>query len=298
MIATTLESYPELSLRQACRIFDLSISVYGYRPKIRLADARYSGLLSELAQKRPTWGFWKMYHRMRLDGEPVNHKRLYRIYTECRLNLRRKVRRRVPQRIKEPLMQPLCPNLTWSMDFMRDSLFQGKPFRAFNVIDDFNREGLNITIAKSITSDRVVLELDQLIAWRGKPQAIRVDNGPEFIAAKLQEWCDREDRKIDLKFIQKGKPSQNGYIERFNRTFREDILDANLFDSPAQVQRLSHRWLWMYNHERPHESLGNLPPRQFLLKYGKLHSHPEGANEFPTFQQDDNDDDDIKLKVF
>jgi putative transposase len=174
------------------------------------------------------------------------------------------------------------------MDFMRDSLFQGKPFRAFNVIDDFNRESLNITIAQSITSHRVILELTNLIAWRGKPLRIRVDNGPEFIADALRAWC--LEHGIELIFIQAGKPSQNGYIERFNKTFREDILDAHLFDTANLVQQYANQWIWMYNNERPHESLGNVPPTHFLLKYGKLHSHPHGQSEFPTFQQDYNDD--------
>ena len=171
---------------------------------------------------------------------------------------------------------------------MRDSLFHGKPFRAFNVIDDFNREALNITLAHSITSERVIRELEQLIAWRGKPQSIRVDNGPEFIAQCLETWSKRENRNIELLFIQKGKPSQNGYIERFNKTYREDVLDAYLFDSHELAQSITDEWLWMYNNERPHESLNNLPPRQFLLKYGKLHTHPLGQEEFPTFQQDKN----------
>ena len=253
-------------------------------------DDYIKNLLSALAGKYPTWGFWKMYHRIRLDGKKINHKRLYRIYTLCRLNFRRKLRRRIPQRIKAPLVQPLCPNWQWSMDFMHDSLFHGKPFRAFNVIDDFNREGLNITISKSITCDRVILELENLIAWRGKPQAIRVDNGPEFISEKLQAWCSDEKRSIKLTFIQKGKPHQNGYIERFNRTFREDVLDAYLFDTPQQAQHHSNKWLGMYNNERPHESLANLTPALFLLKYGKLHAHPLGYEDFPTFQQDDDDD--------
>jgi putative transposase len=170
------------------------------------------------------------------------------------------------------------------MDFMRDSLFQGKPFRSFNVIDDFNREALNITIAKSITASRVIEELNNLIGWRGQPEKIRVDNGPEFIAHALNQWCESFTPPIELVFIQKGKPSQNGYIERFNKTFREDILDFLLFESISQAQAYANEWMWMYNNERPHQSLNNLPPTQFLLKYGKLHL-PDKEEEFPTFQQ-------------
>lgn len=119
-------------------------------------------------------------------------------------------------------------------------------FRAFNLIDDLNREALNNTIAKSTTSERVVKELDQVIQWRGIPARIRVDNGPEFIADALKRHCDREDRKIDLVFIQKGKPSQNGHVERFNRTLREDILDRYHFNSMANLQQLSNARIWDY----------------------------------------------------
>lgn len=244
--------------------------------------------MSKLAEIRPTWGFWKQFHWLRNQGEHVNHKKLWRIYKAARLSMRRKTRKRIAERIKRPLVQPLCPNLTWSMDFMRDSLFHGKPFRAFNVIDDFNRESLTITIAKSITSERVIAELEQLSQWHGLPEKIRVDNGPEFIADALSNWCKHPSRNIQLLFIQKGKPSQNVYIERFNKTFREDILDAHLFDDPKQVQQMANEWIWIYNNDRPHESLGNITPAQFLLKYGKLHAHPRGQHEFPTFQQDNN----------
>lgn len=156
-----------------------------------------------------------------------------------KLNLRRKHKKRLPARVKEPLLQPIYPNVTWSMDFMEDTLSNGNRFRVFNVIDDFNREALNITLGTSITSKRVIRELEKLIEWRGIPQRLRVDNGPEFIARALQQWCDDEKRKIDLKYIQKGKPSQNGYVERFNRTFREDVLDEYSFEFLADAQAFS-----------------------------------------------------------
>lgn len=280
--------YEKLSLRQACKLMKVSTSVYRYKPKVRAQDDDIADRLRQMADQWPSWGFWKMYHRMRKDGHVINHKRLYRVYTQSRLNMRRKSKRRVAQRIKQPLVQPLIPNLTWSMDFMRDSLFYGSAFRSFNLIDDFNREVLNITIAKSITSQRVVEELDQVIQWRGIPSSIRVDNGPEFIAETLREYCCRNDRNIELVFIQKGKPSQNGYVERFNRTFREDILDRFHFEDLNTTQQLTNQWMWEYNNLRPHESLANNTPAEFLLKFGKLHHSTNGQSEFPTFQQDIN----------
>jgi putative transposase len=286
LVDYALANYEKVSFRQACRTFNLSTSVYR-RTRVRKVDDLFlHELIIKEAENHPTWGFWKIFHRVRMEGITVNHKRLYRLYREANLHLRRKTRKRVPLRIKQPLLQPLIPNINWSMDFMRDTLWAGKPFRTFNIIDDFNREVLNITVSKSITCKRVVDELNKLTEWRGLPQSIRVDNGPEFIAQTLRDWCDHPDRKIDLVFIQKGKPSQNGYIERFNRTFREDILDSYLFDAVEQAQEFANQWIWMYNNERPHESIQNLPPRQFLLKYGKLHAHPRGYTEFPTFQQD------------
>ena len=239
-----------------------------------------------MAELHCRWGFWMMFHRLRQLNFSDNHKRVYRIYTEMKLNLRRKHKKRLPARIQQPLIQPLHHNLTWSMDFVHDGLLHGKSFRAFNVIDDFNREILNITIDTSLTSKRVVRELNQVVEWRGKPERLRVDNGPEFIAQALQDWCGKE---IELVFIEKGKPQQNGYIERFNRTYREEVLDAFAFDNLNQARLLTQAWMWIYNNERPHSSLGYLTPMQFLLKYGKLH-HPQKANaEFTTFQQNDGD---------
>lgn len=237
--------------------------------------------LCELAELHSRWGFWMMHHHLRLIKHSWNHKKVYRIYTEMKLNLRRKHKKRLPLRVKEPLLQPLYPNVTWSMDFMHDGLINGKSFRSFNVIDDFNREGLNITLDTSLTSSRVIRELERLIEWRGKPERIRVDNGPEFIAHAMEEWAKNND--IILKFIEKGKPNQNGFIERFNRSYREEVLDNFAFESIKQAQTISHAWIWIYNNERPHSSLNYLTPTDFLLKHGKI----DQTKGFPTFQKDE-----------
>jgi len=239
-----------------------------------------------LAEQHQTWGFWTMHHRLRNLGFGWNHKRVYRIYKSMKLNLRSKRKKRLPARIKEPLLRPVYPNVTWSMDFMHDSLENGKSVRSLNIIDDFNREILNITIDTSLPSARVVSELEQLIDWRGKPEKIRVDNGPEFIAEKLKDWCGKNE--IMLHYIQPGKPTQNSLVERFNRTFRTEFLDVYLFENIRQMRNYSEIWMWMYNNERPHSALQYLTPRDFLLKYGKLAQAK--ANEFPTFQQNFNSD--------
>jgi putative transposase len=155
-------------------------------------------------------------------------------------------------------------NDTWSMDFMHDTLMNGRKFRVLNIIDDFNREALRIEPYFCIGSNLVIKILERLVLERGKPKAIRVDNGPEFISSALSEWC--LDKSIKLVYIQPGKPMQNGYIERFNRSYREDVLDANLFENIAQARALSDEFQEDYNHHRPHESLGNLSPIKYRLQ--------------------------------
>lgn len=269
-----------MSLRQACILLKISSSVYYYKPTVK-NDQPIIDQLTKLAEAHSRWGFWMMYHHLRNRGFKWNHKRVYRIYLALGMNLRRKHKKRLPARVKDPLVLPIGPNITWSMDFMHDTLINGRKFRTLNIIDDYNREALQIAIDTSLNSERVVRELEQLVTWRGAPDRIRVDNGPEFIAERLNQWCHEDGRNIDLQFIQKGKPSQNGYIERFNRSYREEILSAYLFESLQQVRELTQKWIWEYNNIRPHDSLMNLPPVEFLLKYGKL-------KDFPTFQQDIN----------
>lgn len=148
------------------------------------------------------------------------------------------------------------------MDFMHDQLSDGRTFRLFNVIDDFNREGLGIEVDFSLPSERVIRSLEQIMAWRGKPLTIRCDNGPEYVSAALQNWA--EQRGIGIGYIQPGKPQQNAYVERFNRTVRYEWLAQYLFDDIDEVQDFATRWLWNYNHERPNMALGGITPKQRL----------------------------------
>lgn len=268
-----------MSFRQACQLFLLSSSVYYYRSR-RSSDNEVIEQLCILAEHHHRWGFWMMYHRLRKLGYLWNHKRVYRVYTAMRLNLRCKRKKRLPARIKSPIVRPLFPNVTWSLDFMHDTLSTGKSIRSLNIIDDFNREVLSITIDSSLPSSRVIRELDKLIEWRGKPDKIRSDNGPEFISSNMADWCCRKD--IQWEYIRPGKPTENSLIERFNRTFRQEVLDNYMFDNIVELKKHAHAWMWLYNNERPHSALGYLTPVEFLLKYGKL------SKEFPTFQQDIN----------
>ena len=146
------------------------------------------------------------------------------------------------------------------MDFMHDQLADGRCIRLFNVIDDFNREGLTLDVDRSLPAERVIQSLDQIIEWRGQPKAIRCDNGPEYISGALREWAAR--RAIRMDYIQPGNPQQNAYIERYNRTVRYDWLQQYLFETVAEVQDYATRWLWTYNHERPNMALGGITPKQ------------------------------------
>ncbi len=247
----------KLSIRRACSLVKLPRSVLSYCKKPK-NDSSLIEALDDLVNKHPAIGFWKCYYRLRRKGYGCNHKRLYRVYTMLRLNVRRRARRRLPQRIKQPLVVPQAVNQGWSMDFMCDSLVDGRRFRLLNIIDDYNRESLAIEIDTSLPSLRVIRVLEQLIERRTKPQVIRVDNGPEFISDRLQQWC--HDKQIQLQFIQPGKPTQNGFVERNNGSLRKELLDAYLFYSLPEVRQMAQEWQQDYNHQRPHESLGNVPP--------------------------------------
>jgi putative transposase len=181
------------------------------------------------------------------------------------LHLKRKPKKRLPARTAQALAVPGRANQTWSLDFMSDALANGRAFRTLNVIDDYNREALWIEVDTSLPAERVVRVLEQLLFWRGKPTQIRMDNGPELISRRLESWA--KDKHIDLLHIQPGKPAQNAYIERFNRTYREDVLDAYLFDDLEEVRTITERWLEDYNTIRPHQALQGLPPRQFAQQH-------------------------------
>ena len=253
----------QLPVERACRIMKLSRAAYYRRPSCRTErDTPVIEALNQVVTQHSRWGFWKCFDRLRLQGYPWNHKRVHRVYCEMKLNLPRRTKKRVPKRIMSPLAAPAAHNRIWAADFMHDALYGGRKFRTFNVLDESNREGLAIEIGTSIPSARVVRVLERLIDLYGKPEALRIDNGPEFTASAFEEWCSN--RGIKRLFIQPGKPDQNAFIERFNRTYRDELLDLYVFESIEQVQVLTDEWLVSYNHERPHESLGRVPPLTYL----------------------------------
>ena len=234
--------------------------MYGYQPDMTKDDGVIAAIQA-VVERYPAYGFSKVFAMLRREGRPWNHKRVYRIYRELELNLRRKGKRRLPNRYPEPLAVPADMNQCWSMDFMCDSLFCGRRFRTFNVVDDYNREVLAIEVDLSLPSARVIRVLERIVAWRGYPEKLRMDNGPEFISTALAGWA--EDHGVQLEFIKPGKPTQNSYVERFNRTYRTEVLNMYAFKRLSEVREITDRWIREYNEERPHDSLNDLTPREY-----------------------------------
>ncbi|AYH08714.1 IS3 family transposase [Pectobacterium parmentieri] len=251
-----------MSIRQACRTLSLSRTVYLYQPDTR-RDEPVVQALTDMAERYPRYGFKKLFQKLRRQGHAWNHKRVHRIYCLLKLNFRRKGKQRLPVRNPAPLVTPEHQNQSWSVDFMHDALVCGRRFRTFNVVDDFNREVLAIEIDLNIPAQRVVRVLDRIVASRGYPLKMRMDNGPELVSLTLAQWA--EEHGVALEFIKPGKPTQNAFIERFNRTYRTEILDFYLFRTLNEAREITERWLTEYNSERPHESLNNLTPEEYRL---------------------------------
>ena len=247
----------------ACTVFRVSGTCYHYTAKSSDENAKIADWLIRLTENQRNWGFGLCFLYLRnIKGFTWNHKRVYRIYRQLELNLRIKPKKRIKRDKPEALSVPEAINHVWSMDFMHDQLIDGRAIRLFNVLDDYNREGLGIDVDFSLPAERVIRSLSQIIEWRGKPQALRCDNGPEYISQTLRDWA--QEHGIRIEYTQPGQPQQNAYIERYNRTVRYDWLAHDLFETIAEVQECATQWLWTYNNERPNMALGGLTPKQKL----------------------------------
>ena len=216
--------------------------------------------MNEYAELYPTYGFDEYYWRIRREGYVWNRKRVLRVYRKMNLGLRRKRKRPYPIRDPKPLEEQTSPNQVWSLDFMADSLEDGRRIRVLNVIDDYNREALATEVGISFPSDRVVRILDQLIEERGKPRMLRTDNGTEFMAKPYKEWCHANE--IVPEYIKPGKPTQNAFIESFNGKFRDECLNEHWFHTLNHAKTVIGQWRTDYNEHRPHSMLGYKTPAE------------------------------------
>lgn len=260
--ASYLVAEGKVPIGRSCQAVGLSRSAWYKPPGDRMdKDREVIDVLNRLTESNHRWGFWQCYQQIRYEGYGWNHKKVYRVYCQLGLNLKRRAKKRIPVRDRQPLDTPLVPNAVWALDFMSDALYVGRRFRTFNVLDEGMREALAIEIDSSLPGQRVVRVLKQLCDWRGTPKAIRCDNGPEFISQVFVDWCTNNG--IAIRYIQPGKPNQNGLIERFNRTYREEVLSSYLFEDLDQVRKITADWLITYNEYRCHDALGGLPPTVF-----------------------------------
>jgi putative transposase len=251
----------EISERHACRLVGLARSTNRYRARRAGRDVTLRTRLKELAAKRMRFGYRRLTAMLVREGIPANHKRVYRLYREEGLAMRIRARRRI--RWRGPVISPAASraNERWSMDFVSDCISSGRVIRMLTIVDDYTRECLAIEVDTSLGGHRVRRVLDRIASQRGLPEAIVLDNGPEFRGRALAAWS--EERGVRLEFIQPGKPVQNAYAESFNGRLRDECLNANWFTSLSDAQRKIESWRQDYNQERPHSSLNYLPPAEF-----------------------------------
>jgi putative transposase len=254
-----------LSRQRACRLAGISRSAMAYQP-LRRNDGALRARILEMARERPRYGYRRIHVLLRREGWPDNRKRTYRVYREEQLSVRRKRRKRVAAAPREALPVPDQANVRWSMDFVADTLADGRTFRTLNVVDDYSREVVAIEVGRSIPGSRVVRVLEGVAHTRGLPRTIVVDNGPEFTSRVLDQWAYK--RGAVLHFIQPGKPTQNAFVESFNGKFRDECLNQSWFVSLNDACRAIAKWRLDYNQVRPHSSLGDRTPEEYATQRG------------------------------
>lgn len=257
---TVLMTERHFGVTRACGLADISRSLYRYRSR-RPACPELRDRIGEIAAVKRRYGYRRVYLRLRREGWEVNRKRVYRLYREAGLAVRRRKRKRIGQVERKPLPKPMTANLSWSMDFVADGLADGRRLRCLNIVDDCTRECLAIEVDTSITGSRVKSVMERLADKRGLPRSITVDHGPEFEGQVLDSWAYQSN--VQLSFIRPGKPNENAYIESFNGKFRDECLNDHWFTTMEQARRIIEAWRIEYNTERPHSSLGNLTPEEF-----------------------------------
>lgn len=263
-----------VSTRRCCSVLGFRRQTYykrrqGHRPEE--LDARIAELLHQVTRRFVAWGFWLVFYFLRRQGHPWNHKRVYRIWKQEELHLRLPPKRPQLRRIYQDLLAPDHINEGWAMDFLSDWVVGPgqEKVRIINIMDECSRKALWTEAYTSISAKTLIEVLDKVVEWRGCPSYIRCDNGPEFISEKMKEWANKHG--IELKFIQPGKPSQNGLIERLNGTLRKECLNLEWFVNIPRLNEKIQQWWYEYNSIRPHKSIGRLTPDEFEIENRHLY---------------------------
>ncbi|MFN6508175.1 IS3 family transposase [Xanthomonas translucens pv. translucens] len=254
-----------LSERRACRLAGLSRDAFRHEPVPTPATQALSARLVELAQAHRRFGYRRLHDLLRPEFPSVNHKKIYRLYEEAELKVRKRRKAKRPLGERQKLLAASMPNDTWSMDFVFDTLANARRIKCLTVVDDFTRESVDIAVDHGISGAYVVRLLDQAACFRGYPRAVRTDNGPEFTSRAFITWTQRHG--IEHILIEPGAPTQNAYIESFNGKFRDECLNEHWFTSLAQARDVIADWRRHYNEIRPHSSCGRIPPAQFAANY-------------------------------
>ena len=265
-----------LSQRRACRLTGLSLSTCRYDAQRPAADAHLSGRITELALERRRFGYRRIWQLLRREGLLVNHKRVYRLYHLNGLGVKRRRRRKGLATECLPLLRPAAPNMTWSMDFVMDALATGRRIKCLTCVDDFTKECLTVTVAFGISGVQVTRILDSIALFRGYPATIRTDQGPEFTCRALDQWAF--EHGVELRLIQPGKPTQNGFIESFNGRFRDECLNEHWFSDVSHARKTISEWRQDYNECRPHSTLNYQTPSEFAASWRKGNSESEGSD--------------------
>ena len=269
----------QLSQRRACGL--IGITRRGFRhPPAEDRNRELRQRLRALAEERRRWGCPLLYRVLRREGFAVNHKRVERLYREEGLSLRRRRRRKRLSYGRVVREQPRALNDAWALDFVHDSLFDGRHFRALTVIDEWSRECLAIEVDLSLTGERVIRVLERLCDTRGVPAVLQSDNGPEFRSWVMDQWAHR--CGVRLQFIEPGKPIQNAFIESFNSRLREECLNEQVFVSLEDARRKIEQWRLQYNRQRPHSSLGYLAPEEFAAQNRQQRSELAARSAWPA----------------
>ena len=254
-----------VSERRACRLAGLSRDAFRHPPVTMAATTALSGRLIELAQARRRFGYRRLHDLLRLEFPRVNHKRIYRLYREANLAVRKRRKAKYPSALRQPLQAAHAPNEVWSMDFVSDALANARRIRCLTVADDFTHECVDIAVDHGISGKYVTRVLDQAACFRGYPKAVRTDNGPEFTSRAFIAWTQQHGIRHLL--IQPGKPMQNGYVESFNGKFRDECLNEHWFTALQQARDIIANWRRDYNEVRPHSSCGRIPPAKFAANH-------------------------------